>query len=191
MADSLAPPTLPPLEGWTRVDESTDRLYQFGLVRVTARTVVYEDEAIRAQVPTPDDNPWRFLFASRLVIRPRTPSSVALTRLVRNGATTEFTSRLRNRGFTDIRRLDSRTLGVRNETADIVRYAATITVSGVELTADASLAVVPADGEFLLVGSAYPREIVGGDEETAAALRECLDPERFRDEFVEIVRGIK
>ncbi|ELZ82210.1 hypothetical protein C455_03334 [Haloferax larsenii JCM 13917] len=191
MADSLASPTLPALDGWVRVDESTDRLFQFGLVRVTARTVVYEDDAIRSRVPEAGDDTWRFLFASRLVIRPRTPPSAALTRLVRNGATTEFKSRLRDRGFSDIQRVDSRTLAVDDGEAEVVHYTATVTVNGVDLLADAYVAVTPVDGEFLLTGGAYPREVVGGDEETAAALRDVIDPERFREEFFDVVRRME
>lgn len=191
MVDSLASPTLPALDGWVRVDESTDHLFQFGLVRVTARTVVYEDEAIQSRMPETGGDTWRFLFASRLVIRPRTPPSTALTQLVRSGATTEFKSRLRDRGFSDIRRIDSRTLAVDSGEADVVHYTANVTVNGVDLLADAYVAVTPVGGEFLLMGGAYPREVVGGDEETAATLREVIDPEQFREEFFDVVRRME
>ncbi|AFK19168.1 hypothetical protein E6P09_10325 [Haloferax mediterranei ATCC 33500] len=191
MVDSPAVPTLPPLEGWVRVDESTDRLFQFGLVTVRARTVVYEDETLRTRVATSDDGPWRFLFASRLVIRPRTPMSKALTQLVLSNATSGLESRLRTRGFSNIRRTGSRTLAVEGGEAEVVRYDAAVETDGVELAADAYLAVTPVDGEFLLTGGAYPREVVDGDEKTAAVLREAIDPERFREELFEVIRRVE
>ncbi|QOS11556.1 uncharacterized protein HfgLR_07070 [Haloferax gibbonsii] len=205
MSDALAPPTLPPLEGWVRVDDATDRPFELGPVSVVARTVVYEDAAIRERVPATADGPWRFLFASRLEIRPHTPPSKALTKLVGKRASAGFESRLRARGFSDVRRVESRTLRVRvgggDETgsagdggteaeADVVRYAATVELAGVELAADAYLAVTPVDGEFLLTGGAYPREVRGGDAETAAALREVIEPERFREELFRVIRRV-
>ncbi|ELZ97878.1 DUF6517 family protein [Haloferax sulfurifontis] len=205
MADALAPPTLPPLEGWVRVDDATDRPFELGPVSVVARTVVYEDAAIRERVPAAADAPWRFLFASRLEIRPHTPPSKALTKLVGKRASAGFRSRLEARGFSDVRRVESRTLRVRvgggDETgsagdggteaeADVVRYAATVELAGVELAADAYLAVTPVDGEFLLTGGAYPREVRGGDAETAAALREVIEPERFREELFRVIRRV-
>ncbi|AKU07459.1 DUF6517 family protein [Haloferax gibbonsii] len=205
MSDALAPPTLPPLEGWVRVDDATDRPFELGPVSVVARTVVYEDAAIRERVPATADGPWRFLFASRLEIRPHTPPSKALTKLVGKRASAGFESRLGARGFSDVRRVESRTLRVRvgggDETgsagdggteaeADVVRYAATVELAGVELAADAYLAVTPVDGEFLLTGGAYPREVRGGDAETAAALREVIEPERFREELFRVIRRV-
>ncbi|MCO8268782.1 hypothetical protein NKF06_19930, partial [Haloferax sp. AB510] len=99
MADALAPPTLPPLDGWVRVSDATDRPFELGPVSVVARTVVYEDAAIRERVPATADGPWRFLFASRLEIRPHTPPSKALTKLVVKRASAGFESRLEARGF--------------------------------------------------------------------------------------------
>ncbi|CQR50119.1 MULTISPECIES: DUF6517 family protein [Haloferax] len=208
MSDALAPPALPPLEGWVRVDDATDRPFELGPVSVVARTVVYEDAAIRERVPATADGPWRFLFASRLEIRPHTPPSKALTKLVGKRASAGFRSRLEARGFSDVRRVESRTLRVRvgggddDETdsasgagmdaeADVVRYTATVELAGVELAADAYLAVTPVDGEFLLTGGAYPREVRSGDAETAASLRETIDPERFREELFRVIRGVE
>ncbi|RDZ64881.1 hypothetical protein C5B90_00475 [Haloferax sp. Atlit-12N] len=211
MSDALAPPTLPPLDGWVRVSDATDRPFELGPVSVVARTVVYEDADIRERVPATADGPWRFLFASRLEIRPHTPPSKALTKLVGKRASAGFESRLEARGFSDVRRVESRTLRVRvggsDETAstdgesgsagaeteaeaDVVRYAATVELAGVELAADAYLAVTPVDGEFLLTGGAYPREVRGGDAETAAALREAIEPERFREELFRVIRRV-
>ncbi|ELZ93311.1 DUF6517 family protein [Haloferax volcanii] len=214
MADAPAPPTLPPLEGWVRVDDATDRPFELGPVSVVARTVVYEDAAIRERVPATADGPWRFLFASRLEIRPHTPPSKSLTKLVGKRASAGFRSRLEARGFSDVRRVESRTLRVRvggggdgqrdagrdddtrgddatESEADVIRYAATVELAGVELAADAYLAVTPVDGEFLLTGGAYPREVRAGDAETAAALREAIEPERFREELFRVIRGVE
>ncbi|WP_148413535.1 DUF6517 family protein [Haloferax sp. KTX1] len=208
MSDALAPPTLPPLEGWVRVDDATDRPFELGPVSVVARTVVYEDAAIRERVPATAGGPWRFLFASRLGIRPHAPPSTALTKLVGKRASAGFRSRLEARGFSDVRRAESRTLRVRVgggggdgtdsagddatvAEADVVRYVATVELAGVELAVDAYLAVTPVDGEFLLTGGAYPREVRGGDAETAAALREAINPERFREELFRVIRGVE
>ncbi|ELK54714.1 hypothetical protein D320_08585, partial [Haloferax sp. BAB-2207] len=38
---------------------------------------------------------------------------------------------------------------------------------------------------------AYPREVRAGDAETAAALREAIEPERFREELFRVIRGVE
>ncbi|WP_396612768.1 DUF6517 family protein [Haloferax sp. S1W] len=188
MPGAPSPPNVPPLDGWVCVDDTTDRLFEFGLVSVVARTVVYEDRTIRERVPAAADGPWRFFFASRLTIRPHTPPSSALTRLVDHRATSGFESRLRNRGFSDLSHAETRSLAVAVGEATVHRYDATVSLAGVRLAAVASLAIAPVDGEFLLIGGAYPREILGGDGETAAVLRTALDPTRFREELFDVIR---
>jgi hypothetical protein len=190
MADVPPPPTLPSLEGWVRVDESTDRPFELGFIHVIARTVVYEDETIRERI-SDAEGPWRFLFATRLEVRPRTPPSKALTRVVVSGATSGFEDRLSERGFSDIHRSWSRTLAVHGGEAEVVRYEATVTFAGVRLATDAYLAVTPTDGQYLLLGGAYPREVLDGEGEMADVLREAIDPERFREELFRVVRRME
>ena len=191
MANVPPPPTLPSLDGWVRVDESIHRPFELGFVHVVARTVVYEDQTIRERIPTATDGPWRFLFATRLEVRPRTPPSKTLTRLVENGAASGFESELAERGFSDVHRSWTRSLAVPDGEAEIVHYDANVTFAGVRLAADAYLSVTPQDGEFLLLGGAYPREVLDGDGEMAAALAEEIDPERFREELFRVVRRME
>ncbi|KAB1194392.1 hypothetical protein GJR96_13460 [Haloferax sp. MBLA0076] len=191
MADVPPPPTLPSLEGWVRVDESTDRPFEFGFIHVLARTVIYEDATIRERIPAIADGPWRFLFATRLEVRPRTPPSKALTRLVVSGAASGFEERLAERGFSDVHRSWTRSLAVHDGEAEVIRYDTKVTLAGVRLAADAYLAVVPTDGEYLLLGGAYPREVVDGAGETAEALHDAIDPERFREELFRVIRRME
>ncbi|KAB1188563.1 MULTISPECIES: DUF6517 family protein [Haloferax] len=191
MADVPPPPTLPPLEGWVRVDESTDRPFELGFIHVLARTVIYEDASIRERVPATADGPWRFLFATRLEVRPRTPPSKALTRLVVNGAASGFKDQLTERGFSAIHENWRRSLAVPDGEAEVIHYETTVTFAGVRLAADAYLAVTPHEGEYLLLGGAYPKEVLDGASETADALHDALDPERFREELFRVIRRME
>ncbi|WP_411963307.1 DUF6517 family protein [Haloferax sp. YSMS24] len=191
MANVPPPPTLPSLDGWVRVDESTDKPFELGFIHVVARTVIYEDQTIRERVPATAEGPWRFLFATRLEIRPRTPPSKALTRLVVNGATSGFEDQLAERGFSDIHKNWTRSLAVPDGEAEVAHYDTKVTFAGVRLAADAYLSVTPHDGEYLLLGGAYPKEVLDGDGEMADALREALDPERFREELFRVIRRIE
>ncbi|KAB1196393.1 MULTISPECIES: DUF6517 family protein [Haloferax] len=191
MADVPPPPTLPSLDGWVRVDESVDRPFELGFIHVVARTVVYEDATIRERVPTDADGPWRFLFATRLEIRPRTPPSKSLTRLVVNGAASGFKDQLTERGFSDIHENWRRSLAVPDGEAEVIHYDTKVTFAGVRLAADAYLSITPHDGEYLLLGGAYPKEVIDRDGATAEALRDALDPERFREELFRVIRRME
>ncbi|WP_416839582.1 DUF6517 family protein [Haloferax sp. DFSO52] len=191
MADVPPPPTLPALDGWVRVDESVDHPFKLGFIHVVARTVVYEDATIRERVPSDADGPWRFLFATRLEVRPRTPPSKSLTRLVVNGAASGFKEQLAERGFSDIHENWRRSLAVPDGEAEVVHYDTKVTFAGVRLAADAYLSVTPHDGEYLLLGGAYPKEILDGEGETADALHDALDPERFREELFRVIRRLE
>lgn len=55
--DAPAPPTLPPLEGWIRIDDTADRPFGLGPVSIVTQTAIYEDTAIREHVPAAADGP--------------------------------------------------------------------------------------------------------------------------------------
>jgi len=181
----MDPPVVPPdrLDGWRRVDETTDRPFAAGPVSVTASTVRYE----RATDPPPRP----FCFASRLRIRPETAPNPALTRLVERRAREGFRDRLAARDIEAVERRGDREMAVDDPAAE---RATVWTFRGDcrtgedgnggdrEVPIEALLAVWAAD-EYLLAGGAYP---LGADAYPAGR-----GPEDARRELLGIVRGVR
>jgi len=177
----MEPPVVPSdrLEGWQRVDETTERAFAAGPVSVDASTVRYERAA--REPPRP------FCFASRLRIRPATAPNSGLTALVERRARSGFRDRLAER---DIERIEHR--GDREIAIDDPRASrATLsTFRGVaragpgdgRVPIEALLAVWSAD-EYLLGGGAYPLD--------EASYPAGAGPEAARRELLGIVRGIE
>jgi hypothetical protein len=136
------------------------------------------------------DRLWRFAFATRLRLRPRTRASGALTRLVTNRARSGFVDQLRDRGFEAVSARDTRRFRVGDADARLAGYDATARVGDVRLAVDGWVAVWPDGDEFLMAGGAYPTGVRddGGDPGTAAALAAELTPTEFREELFELVR---
>lgn len=147
----MEPPVVSParLDGWTLVDEATERPFAAGPVSVTAGTVRYERE-------TPPPRP--FFFASRLRISPDTRPNPALTRLVESRARDGFRDRLADRGIAGVERRDDRDLALDDPEASratLTVFHATCEVDGDRVPIEALLAVWER-GEYLLAGGAYP-----------------------------------
>lgn len=210
----VPPPRFEPGEGWRLVDATVETPFDVGVVTVTAHTVVFEDRRLREAVaeradsgvdasgspggePEPEsesgsgsDRLWRFAFATRIRLRPRTRPSAALTRLVTNRAGSGFVDRLRDRGFEDVSRRDSRRFRVDDADATLAAYDAVARVGDVRLAVDGWVAVWPDGDGFLMAGGAYPTAVRddGGDPATAAALGERLAPTEFREELFDLIR---
>lgn len=185
-----APDVTPPGSTWTRVESSSETVFDLGPVSVTAATVVFEDRDLRDRVAaeTGLDRTWRFAFASRVDV-PGSAESGALRRLVTDRARSGFADRLGTRGFEAVERAGERSLG----DVDATRYAARVAVDGVVVDVEGWLGVRP-DPErtrsFLLAGGAYPRHVrEAPDEATRAALAALFDPAAFRDDLLAFVRG--
>ncbi|MDS0298706.1 hypothetical protein NDI76_08120 [Halogeometricum sp. S1BR25-6] len=199
---------------WKRTASTEETLFDARVVSVEAHTVVFEDarlaDAVRDR--TGADATWRFFFASRLRLRPQSGGSKALTKLVTDRANDGFVDRLRDRGFRDAARAESRRFAVGRTEANLTRYRAAVDVdvdgneggenTGVgdatddgpneeertTVTAEAYLAVWPDDGQFLVAGGAYPVSVDGA---RSAALAPSLSPERHRDELFELIRSVE
>jgi len=177
----MDPPVVPHerLDGWERVDETTERAFAAGPVAVDASTVRYERTAI--------DPPRPFCFASRLRIRPPTAPNPALTSLVERRARSGFRDRLAERDIEGVDHRGDRTIAVDDPTASRARLS---TFRGVtrnpskdrRVPVEALLAVWAA-GEYLLGGGAYPLD--------EASHTPGDGPERARRELLGIVRGIE
>jgi hypothetical protein len=147
----MDPPVVPAdrLEGWRRVDETTDRPFAAGPVSVTASTVRYERD------DRPEPRP--FFFASRLRIRPETPPNAALTRLVESRARAGFRDRLAERDIEAVEPRGERTLAVDDPDAaeaTHVTFRGRCALDGETVPVEALLAVWEA-GPYLLAGGAY------------------------------------
>ncbi|MDS0292914.1 hypothetical protein [Halogeometricum luteum] len=188
-----SPPTVRVPDGWERTASTEETMFDAKLVTVRAHTVVFEDarlaEAVRDR--TGADGTWRFFFASRLRLRPKAGGSKALTDLVTARANDGFVDQLRDRGFRDAERTESRRFAVGRTEANLTRYRAAVDVGGEQkttVTAEAYLAVWPADGEFLVAGGAYPVSVDGA---RSAALAPSLSPAEHRDELFELIRSVE
>lgn len=193
MSDSDDPPA-PRLEvpdGWVATSTTTERVFSMSKVTVTATTVVYENER-RPDSASDDEDAdeqtafRRFVFASRLQLRPPTKPSKPLTKLVTSRGKAGFADRLRERGMEDVDERETRRLRVGEIEATLVGYDATCTVEGTDLAIDGWVAIWPhEDGDYVVAGGAYPTRVLDGDTTSA------IDPGRFRDELLSIVRTVR
>jgi hypothetical protein len=196
--DPLPYPDVPArlLVDWEPVDRRRETLFEVRSVSVRAATVVHEDEAmadrVAAAAGADPDRTWRFFFASRVVLRPETPVTGMLTRLVTNRAASGFAEQLRGRGFVDVEAGRTREFRVGDADATLRAYDARVRYDGLTLAVDGWLAVWPEGGGFLIAGGAYPTAVLAADdgrETAAAALREELSPGAFRDELFGLIRA--
>jgi len=177
----MDPPVVPRdrLEGWERVDETTDRAFVAGPVSVDASTVRYERAA--------RDPPRPFCFASRLRIRPATAPNPALTALVERRARSGFRDRLAGRDIEGVEHRGDREIAIDDPAASRATLSTFRGVARVDTTdrpapIEALLAVWSTD-EYLLGGGAYPL-----DEASYPAGGAPADARR---ELLSIVRGIE
>ncbi|WP_380675763.1 DUF6517 family protein [Salinigranum sp. GCM10025319] len=185
MSDDAAPPA-PSVEapdGWIETASTTERLFSVTKVTVTATTVVYEDERLRSQ----DGGAFRrFVFASRLRLRPSTKPSKPLTKLVTSRAKAGFADRLADRGMRDVDVRETRRFRVDGTDATLVGYDAACEVAGTDLAVDGWVAIWPDDdGDYFVAGGAYPTRVLDGDSSQA------LEPNRYRDDLFSILRSVR
>lgn len=120
------------------------------------------------------DLPWRFFFATRLVLEP-TPSDIAsegLLPTVRATARREFVADLEERGFSAVDR--ERTRRIRTEAGERVRFArlvARFETGEVAATVHAWFGVWNHEGEFRIAGGTYPVRGFSGIDLAPAAYR--------------------
>jgi len=195
----VPPPTLDVPDGWRLVSEELTTPFDVRVVTVTANTRIYEDVALRERLAdvTEAAATWRFVFASRLRIRPANPPSRALSAVVTDRANSRFVDVLAERGFESIDRADSRRfdLGAGQDaparasgdsgrpTTEATRYRASVRFDDRSVPVEAYFAAWPAgDGEFLLGGGAYPLSVPDP---------ESFDPEAARDDLFSMLRSIR
>ncbi|WP_336022401.1 hypothetical protein [Halobellus salinisoli] len=202
MPPDVPPPTLDVPDGWRLVSEELTTPFDVRVVTVIANTRIYEDVGLRERLDdvTDSDATWRFVFASRLRIRPAKPPSGALSRLVTDRANSRFVDVLGERGFESIERADAHRLDLgagQTAAGDAVsgdasegssrtaatRYRARVRLDDRSIPVEAYFAAWPAgDGEFLLGGGAYPLSL---PESTS------FDPEDAREELFSMLRSIR
>ncbi|MFD1599591.1 hypothetical protein [Halobellus rarus] len=201
MASDVPPPTLDVPDGWRLVSEERTTPFDVRVVTVTANTRIYEDVDLRERLADVADTAvtWRFVFASRLRIRPANPPSRTLSALVTERANSRFVDVLGERGFESIDRADARRFDVGADrdpsddtsagtdatlpVTEATRYRARVRLDGRTVPVEAYFAAWAAgDGEYLLGGGAYPLSVPGP---------ESFDPERARDELFSMLRSIR
>ncbi|MFB6250239.1 MAG: hypothetical protein ABEI27_00895 [Halobellus sp.] len=184
MTEEVSPPKLAIPEDWRLVSEERRMPFDVGVVSVRATTRIYEDDALRERLAdaTGAATTWRFVFASRLRIRPVTSPSRSLTRLITDRSNTRFRDVLRERGFDVIERADDHRIDVGDATTDATRYRARVRVEDLDIPVEGYFAVWPHDGTYLLGGGAYPLSLPDS---------EAFDPERGREELFSMLQSIR
>ena len=184
MSAAVPPPELDVPESWRLVSEETTTPFDVRVATVTATTRIYEDTALRDRLAgvTGTETTWRFVFASRLRIRPTQPPSQALTRLVSARASSAFVDVLEERGFSDIDRADTHRFGVDGDEVDATRYRARARFDDRSIPVEAYFAAWPATDEYLLGGGAYPLSLPAS---------ESFDRDEARDELFGMLRSIR
>lgn len=187
------PPTVDaPMEGWREVERYVETVFELAAVRVRGHTVLFEDRAVTeaAVAAGLDDQPWRFLFVTRLEFTPPLapgvgPASIYPT--VTSEATGSFADDLRERGFESVER--GRRERVRTDAGDRARLRRFTAVyrprGGDTFDVEGWLAVWTHGGEFRVAGGAYPTQSFG--DGTAAV----VDASRFRNELLDLVRAVE
>jgi hypothetical protein len=181
-------PTVDVLDGWVELESTTERVFSVSKVTVTATTVVYEDERLRDRIEAETGGGFRrFVFASRLRLRPATNPSKPLTKLVTSRAKSGFAERLRERGMADVEERETRRFRVDGTDATLVGYDASCSIEGTRLAVDGWVAVWPGDdGDYFVAGGAYPTRVLDGVD-----VSDVLEPNRFRDDLLSIVRSVR
>ena len=186
MTDEIAPPSIDVPDGWRLVSEEVTAPFDVRVVRIEAHTQIYEDvelrERLEAATGVDRGTTWRFVFASRLRISPATSPSTALTRLVRDRATSKFVEVLEERGFSGVDRADTHRIDVDHTEVEATRFRAQVRVDGRNRLVEAYFAAWPAGEEYLLGGGAYPLTVPEP---------ETFDPERAREELFGMLRSIE
>jgi hypothetical protein len=131
---------------------------------------------------TGTETTWRFVFASRLRIRPAQRPSQPLVRLVSDRASSSFLDVLEARGFSDISRADTHRFRVGGDDIEATRYRARVSLDDRDLPVEAYFAAWPSRETFLLGGGAYPLSLPSS---------EAFDPERGREDLFEMMRSIE
>jgi hypothetical protein len=184
-------------ERWVLDEEREEVRFELPTMRVLAHTLVFSDAALRDRVREAIgvDRAWRFFFATRLGFEPPLPpltGTASVYGSVRSEARDAFVEDLRSRGIERIER--GRTERLRTETRDrvsLTRYRGTYRFDRgdgrVEIPVAGALGVWTHDGDFRLAGGGYP------ETSLSAALADApgTDPNAFRDELVDLVRGTR
>lgn len=188
----VAPPSVPEdrLDGWHHVDDTEETLFSAVGLTVTAHTLLYEDDRLRAAVRerTGIDRSWRFFLAGRLALTPSPPVTGPLRGLVAARASRGFVDRLEERGFVNVDVVERRSFRVGDDDARLFGYDARCPVDDVTLSVDGWLAVWAPDSAFRLAGGAYPTT-VEEDGETGVRLADLFDPSAYREDLLALIRG--
>jgi hypothetical protein len=181
---TVPPPELDVPESWRLVSEETSTPFDVRGVTIRATTRIYEDTELRERLAaaTGTEATWRFVFASRLRIRPAQSPSRTLTRLVSARASSAFADVLEDRGFSGIERADTHRFVVGGDDVDATRYRAQVRLDDRDLPVEAYFAAWPAGEEYLLGGGAYPLSLPGP---------EAFDRDEGREDLFEMMRSIR
>lgn len=174
--------------GWTRVERTSETLFSIPAIRVEGHTLLYEQPDLREAVRTESeevDLPWRFFFATRLSFTP-SPTGFGRSSLfpvVLAAARREFASDLRERGFEAVEHGPTRRLHTDDGgRARLTGYDARFDAGAMGTDVAAWLAVWVHEGEFRIAGGAYPTNGLGPVS---------LDPDRYREELLALIRGVR
>lgn len=175
--------------GWSPIERTRETFLSLPAIRVEGYTLVYERpdlrEAVRAEFEGVD-LPWRFFFATRVSFSPPLPAGVGALSLfptVLAAARREFAADLRERGFEAVERGRARRIHTdAGDRARLTPYDARFNAGAMGADVAAWLAVWVPKGEFRIAGGAYPTNGLGSVS---------LDPDRYREELLALIREVR
>jgi hypothetical protein len=179
-------------DGWRLEERTVETVFSLPGLRVEGRTLLYEQpdlrERVRGATDGRVDQPWRFVFATRLVFSPPLAPGIgplSLFPTVHSEACRAFVADLRERGFDSIRR--GRAQRMRTDSGDrarLTKYTAGFETEAVAASLEAWFAVWIHEGEYRLAGGAYP---VDG----LSAVGTDVAPARYREELLALLRDVR
>jgi hypothetical protein len=202
--------------GWELTAKHEETVFQVPGATVTGYTLVYGDEQLRAAMEDAgvdwplagadgdgdrfvgsDGGVWRFFFATALSFRPPLPPGIgpaSLRPTVTARARRAFVEDLEARGFEAVE--SGREQRLRTKAGDRARLrkltARLPLGDDRRIDVAAWIAVWTIRGEFRIAGGAYP---VGGPDALFSSLpereRPPVDPERFREELLELIGAVE
>lgn len=192
-------PTVETPDGWELTEEAVETLFELPTMSVRGATRRYEDRATGADLAAATDPHYeetlRFFAATRLAFEPGLPLGTlpaSVLPSVRQQARQSFKRRLRDRGVSRVSRGRSERLRVDGSRVRARSYTGTVdTPAGYELPVEGWIAAWH-DDDFFVVTGGYPDGRLADIFETEdAGAQLSVPPRNYRDDFFDILRGVR
>lgn len=190
MPVDVPPPTVSLSDRWQLQTDKITTPFDNAIVTVQAHTCIFTDTELSAAINTGEDagsettTTWRFVFASRVQLSRSDSVSGSILKLVRNRAGSRFVDILEQRGFSSIRKSDTRRFDRGEETVPIQQYRATVapTANTTQTPVEAYVVTWAQSQDIIIAGGAYPLSVPSHVQ---------FNREQGRNELFDIIRSVE